>query len=99
MPKRLTLQRVASQFIATVVPEGRGPMAAESTTYNGWQELENDLLGTGVSLADVNYNVLFAEKDGTRSASQIMAFEDTWEWNRESSHAYEQIVEGGGRAV
>ncbi|HXM22535.1 MAG TPA: hypothetical protein VN948_14865 [Terriglobales bacterium] len=28
-----------------------------------------------------DYNVLFAEKDGTRSSSQIMAFEDTWEWN------------------
>jgi site-specific DNA-methyltransferase (adenine-specific) len=28
-----------------------------------------------------DYNVLFAEKDGTRSASQITAFEDTWEWN------------------
>jgi DNA modification methylase len=41
-------------------------------------------------------NVLFAEKDGTKSASQIMAFEDTWEWNQESSRAYEQIVEGGG---
>jgi adenine specific DNA methylase Mod len=25
-----------------------------------------------------DYNVLFAERDGTRSASQIMAFEDTW---------------------
>lgn len=43
-----------------------------------------------------DYNVLFAEKDGTRSASQIMAFEDTWEWNQESSRAYEQIVERGG---
>jgi DNA modification methylase len=42
------------------------------------------------------YNVLFAEKDGTRSASQIMAFEDTWEWNQESSHVYEEIVERGG---
>jgi site-specific DNA-methyltransferase (adenine-specific) len=31
-----------------------------------------------------DYNVLFAEKDGTRSASQIMAFEDTWEWNSDS---------------
>jgi len=26
-----------------------------------------------------DYNVLFAGRDGTRSASQIMAFEDTWE--------------------
>lgn len=31
-----------------------------------------------------DYNVLFAEKDGTRSSSQFMAFEDTWEWNQES---------------
>jgi site-specific DNA-methyltransferase (adenine-specific) len=35
-----------------------------------------------------DYNVLFAEKDGTRSASQIMAFEDTWEWDTESERAY-----------
>lgn len=28
-----------------------------------------------------DYNVLFAERDGSRSSSQIMAFEDTWEWN------------------
>src|SRR6266566_8927848 len=46
-----------------------------------------------------DYNVLFAEKDGTRSASQIMAFEDTWEWNQESARAYEQVVEGGGRVA
>ena len=44
-----------------------------------------------------NYNVLFAEKDGTRSASQIMAFEDTWEWNLDAERAYEEIVERGGR--
>lgn len=43
-----------------------------------------------------DYNVLFAEKDGSRSASQIMAFEDTWEWNQESVHAYEEVVEHGG---
>jgi site-specific DNA-methyltransferase (adenine-specific) len=42
------------------------------------------------------YNVLFAEKDGTKAASQIMAFEDTWEWNQESSRAYEEIIERGG---
>jgi DNA modification methylase len=35
-----------------------------------------------------DYNVLFAEKDGARSASQITAFKDTWEWNEESSLAY-----------
>jgi|ERR1017187_5192998 hypothetical protein len=46
-----------------------------------------------------DYNVLFAEKDGTRSSSQIMAFEDTWEWNQESARAYEHVVEGGGRVA
>ncbi len=36
-----------------------------------------------------DYNVLFAEKDGTRSSSQIMAFEDTWEWFQESMRTCE----------
>ena len=44
-----------------------------------------------------DYNVLFAEQDGTRSASQIMAFEDTWEWNINAERASEEIVERGGR--
>ena len=44
-----------------------------------------------------DYNVLFAEKDGKRSASQIMAFEDTWEWNEESLRVYEELVERGDR--
>ncbi len=46
-----------------------------------------------------DYNVLFAEKDGTRSASQIMAFEDTWEWNIDAERSYEEIVEAGGRVA
>lgn len=44
-----------------------------------------------------DYNVLFAEKDGTRAASQFKAFEDTWEWNIEALHVFEQLVEAGGR--
>jgi site-specific DNA-methyltransferase (adenine-specific) len=28
-----------------------------------------------------DYNVLFVEQDGTRSAAQIKAFEDTWRWD------------------
>ena len=35
-----------------------------------------------------DYNVLFAEKDGTRSSSQIPAFKDSWEWNEEAARAY-----------
>lgn len=38
-----------------------------------------------------NYNVLFAEKDSTRAAAHIKAFEDTWEWNSVSA------VERGSR--
>ena len=44
-----------------------------------------------------DYNVLFAEKDGTRAASQFKAFEDTWEWNMESVRVFEELVENGGR--
>jgi DNA modification methylase len=44
-----------------------------------------------------DYNVLFAEKDGTAAASQFKAFEDTWEWNTASAHAYEETVEAGGK--
>ncbi len=43
-----------------------------------------------------DYNVLFAEKDGTQSSSQITAFEDTWEWNLDAERAYQEIVERGG---
>ena len=46
-----------------------------------------------------DYNVLFAEKDGTRSASQITAFKDTWEWNLEAERSYEEVVEAGGRVA
>jgi site-specific DNA-methyltransferase (adenine-specific) len=46
-----------------------------------------------------DYNVLFAEKDGSQSSSQIHAFEDTWEWNIDAERAYEQIVEAGGRVA
>ncbi|MBA2303198.1 MAG: site-specific DNA-methyltransferase, partial [Acidobacteria bacterium] len=46
--------------------------------------------------SNANYNVLFAEKSGTRSASQIRAFEDTWQWDESAAAAYHQVVEAGG---
>ena len=46
-----------------------------------------------------DYNVLFAEKDGSQSSSQIRAFEDTWEWNLDAQRSYEMIVEQGGRVA
>jgi len=44
-----------------------------------------------------DYNVLFREQDGSRAAAQILAFEDTWEWNQVSASAYQDVVEGGGK--
>jgi DNA modification methylase len=46
-----------------------------------------------------DYNVLFAEKDGSQSSSQIQAFGDTWEWNIEAERTLERIIEKGGRVA
>lgn len=46
-----------------------------------------------------DYNVLFAEKDGSQSSSQIHAFEDTWEWNIEAERTLREIIEKGGRVA
>src|SRR6266508_4111851 len=45
-----------------------------------------------------DYNVLFAEQDGARSAAQIKAFEDTWRWDQAAAYAYQEVVEAGGTA-
>ena len=49
--------------------------------------------------SNTNYNVLFAEKDGSKAASQIQAFTDTWTWNRESESVFAEIVMAGGRVA
>lgn len=46
-----------------------------------------------------DYNVLFAEHDGTRAASQVSAFEDAWRWDETAARTYEEIVERGGRVA
>ena len=43
-----------------------------------------------------DYNVLFQEQDGSRSAAQIKAFTDTWRWDQGSARAYQEVVEHGG---
>jgi len=48
------------------------------------------------------YNVLFAEQNGTQSASQIKAFDDTWTYDEEAARAYEQVLtgpEGASRVI
>jgi len=46
-----------------------------------------------------DYNVLFAEQDGSRSAAQIKAFGDTWRWDQAAAAAYQETVEQGGRVA
>jgi len=45
------------------------------------------------------YNVLFKEQNGSRAASQVRAFEDTWTWNQESESVFAEIVTWGGRVA
>ncbi|NSW84488.1 MAG: restriction endonuclease [Syntrophothermus sp.] len=49
--------------------------------------------------SDATYNVLFKEYNGTPSAAQITAFEDTWHWGEESESAYHEIVTRGPKRV
>jgi DNA modification methylase len=47
--------------------------------------------------SNVNYNVLFAEKNGSGATAQIKAFDDTWHWDQSAALAYREIVEKGGK--
>jgi site-specific DNA-methyltransferase (adenine-specific) len=44
-----------------------------------------------------DYNVLFTEQDGSRAAAQIVAFEDTWQWDQAASAALHETIERGGK--
>src|SRR5205085_2543803 len=47
--------------------------------------------------SNANYNVLFQEKSGEQSAAQITAFEDTWQWGKESEATYYETILKGGK--
>ena len=49
--------------------------------------------------SNADYNVLFAELNGTRSAAQIKAFGDTWRWDEEAARTYQETVEAGAGQV
>ncbi len=49
--------------------------------------------------SNADYNVLFAERDGTRAHAQIKAFGDTWIWDREAASNFEEAVQKGGPHV
>jgi len=46
-----------------------------------------------------DYSVLFAEQDGTKSAAQIQAFEDTWEWDEGSAATFDEVVRNSGKVA
>ena len=46
-----------------------------------------------------NYNVLFAEQNGSSSEAQIQAFADTWRWDDMARNQFNEIVEEGGRVA
>jgi len=46
-----------------------------------------------------DYNVLFAEQDGSRSAAQIKAFGDTWRWDQGAVLCFDEAVRFGGRVA
>jgi site-specific DNA-methyltransferase (adenine-specific) len=37
--------------------------------------------------SDQDYNILFAERNGSQAAAQIKAFEDIWHWDKVSAAA------------
>ncbi len=49
--------------------------------------------------SDQDYNVLFADRHGSRSAAQIKAFEDTWHWDQAAEAACAEVVERGGKVA
>ena len=49
--------------------------------------------------SNATYNVLFAEKNGAKAASQIQAFTDTWTWTQEGESVFADIVTAGGRVA
>jgi site-specific DNA-methyltransferase (adenine-specific) len=49
--------------------------------------------------SQATYNVLFAEKSGEKSAAQITAFEDFWQWGSQSEEHFHEIVTLGPRKL
>jgi site-specific DNA-methyltransferase (adenine-specific) len=45
-----------------------------------------------------DYNVIYSEKDGSKSVAQVQAFTDTWHWDATARRIYSDTVDAGGRA-
>src|SRR5919108_1177180 len=74
------------------------PAAAENTLYYGdnLEILRRYIDDESIDLiyldppfnSNADYNVLFAERGGTKAHAQIQAFEDTWQWDLEAAQEY-----------
>lgn len=49
--------------------------------------------------SNADYNVLFAEQDGSRAAAQIKAFGDTWRWDQSAAWVFNELIERGPSRV
>lgn len=49
--------------------------------------------------SNADYNVLFAERDGSQAAAQVKAFGDSWRWDQGAARAFADVVEQGGRVA
>src|ERR1035437_8081033 len=49
--------------------------------------------------SNATYSVLFGHADGTKSAAQIKAFDDTWHWDATAASAFQEAVTGGGEVA
>lgn len=46
-----------------------------------------------------DYNATFTDEHGSSSAAQVQAFQDTWSWNADAAHAWQEMVEHGSDSV
>ncbi|HEY4678489.1 MAG TPA: DNA methyltransferase, partial [Candidatus Angelobacter sp.] len=49
--------------------------------------------------SDQDFNVLYEEKDGTLSESQMRSFQDTWHYDKKAQELYEETVNFGPEKV
>lgn len=49
--------------------------------------------------SNAGYNVLFKAPDGSGSAAQIEAFDDTWHWNDSAEAAFADVLRSGNGAA
>ena len=49
--------------------------------------------------SNAGYNVLFKAPDGSGSAAQIEAFDDTWHWNDSAESAFADVLRSGNAAA